>query len=613
MSARLWKKPWRWPRWSLLGHLTLRVIAPLALALVAMIGVSLFAYQQAVTSLVVARDQQLAELTAAQIADDLAGYARVLTTLAANEQIRSPSAGERSEALQDAALALGIFPGGVLIVDRQGRLITPTSESGSALGGSVAGQSFFRAIQEARSPAFSNVLTDARNGQLIIAIAAPIFTDDGEFQGALIGVAPLADALLTDSVAQVNIGQAGYAYLVDGAGRIIFHPIEANLGADFTDRPFVRDVLAGRRGGALWTDPSGERLIKGYAPVGTLGWGLIVREAWDEVAAPAQSYALTVVLIGLAVIAGVIYLLWRGIRRLVRPVSHLAAQTHRLASGLPVEPVTESRIAEVDTLSHDFNQMARQITSYRAGLRRYVGALTQFQEEERRRIARDLHDETIQNLLALARRLELLCAGEDDPNRLRQLAELKSLTTNVVQGLRRVSQDLRPPMLDDLGFVPALRTLVRQARQGADAVPEAALTVTGRVIPLDPAHELALYRIAQEALANVRKHARATSVLVQLTFDPAMVRLEIRDDGRGFEAPEALTDLSNEGHFGLMGIRERAWAIGGTLAIQSAPGRGTRLLVAVPYAPRPETSGEPDMRRNETGEAVNGFTPGGRS
>ncbi len=599
-----WLKARRWPRWSLLRHLTLRVVAPLVLVLIGMIGVSLLAYQQAVAQLIVARDQQLAELTAARVADSLAGYARVLMVLATNEQLLSTSEIERRKALQDAAPALGIFPGGVFIADRDGRLNGMTADAASPLGASVADQGFFQALNEKRSPAFSNVLTDSRNGQLIIVVAVPLLADDQELLGALVGVVPLTDAslssgsALTEAIGQVHIGRSGYAYLVDGVGRVIFHPVASNLGADFTDRPFVRNVLAGERGGALWTAPDGKRMVQGYAPIGALGWGLIVQEPWDEVAAPAQGYALAVVLIGLAAIGGVSYLLWRGILRIVRPVSHLAAQTHRLASGLNVEPVAESQITEIDTLSRDFNQMAHQITAYRAGLRRYLGALTQFQEDERRRIARDLHDETIQNLLVLTRRLELLGAGEDDPDRRSQLGEVQALITTVIQGVRRISQNLRPPMLDDLGFVPALRTLVRQARQGTDSLPEAALVVTGRVRPLDPDHELALYRIAQEALTNVRKHARATAVQVQLTFEPAEVRLEIRDDGRGFEVPETFTDLSNRGHFGLMGIRERAWTAGGTFALQSTPGRGTRLLVTLPDAPRPEMAHEPTPMRN---------------
>jgi signal transduction histidine kinase len=135
--------------------------------------------------------------------------------------------------------------------------------------------------------------------------------------------------------------------------------------------------------------------------------------------------------------------------------------------------------------------------------------------------------------------------------------------------------------LEDLGLIPALRMLVRAMREDVGAVPHARFEVSGQPMSLKAERELALYRITQEALTNIRKHAHATGVRVDLIFDDSTVRLNISDDGRGFEMPNSLNEFAQRGSFGLMGIQERVWAVGGTLSINSTPGHGTRLSVTM--------------------------------
>jgi signal transduction histidine kinase len=278
----------------------------------------------------------------------------------------------------------------------------------------------------------------------------------------------------------------------------------------------------------------------------------------------------------------VVYLLWQGVSRITTPVRLLVEQTVRLAAGESIERIPAQGIDEIDVLERAFAQMATQIASYRAGLRRYAGAITQSQEDELRRVARDLHDETIQSLVTMARRLELLQASEGDPERLARLGQLQTMVTNTVEGVRQISHDLRPLILEDLGLIPALRGLIRLAHEGEGAVPHAKLEISGEPAGLGAEQELALYRITQEALTNVRKHARATGVRVSVGFDSTAVRLEISDDGRGFEVPDSLTQLAQRGNFGLMGIQERVWAVGGSLSIKSTAGQGTRVSVTMP-------------------------------
>lgn len=273
---------------------------------------------------------------------------------------------------------------------------------------------------------------------------------------------------------------------------------------------------------------------------------------------------------------------WLGVRRLVTPIKLLAEQTERLSHGLRVDPVAASGIQEIDRLESAFNQLASQIVSYRDGLTRYVGRINELQEDERRRIARDIHDETIQGLLAISRRLELYQSLEEDPSHLQRYTQIQSQVSETVASLRRLTRDLRPLILEDLGLIPALNTLVREARLGEGAVPHARLEIRGDAHPLTSEQELVLYRITQEALANIRKHAAATGVLVELDFQKNSIWLRVCDDGEGFIAPASFTELARQGSFGLLGIQERVWSMSGGLVVDTSPGQGTQLAVSLP-------------------------------
>jgi signal transduction histidine kinase len=218
-------------------------------------------------------------------------------------------------------------------------------------------------------------------------------------------------------------------------------------------------------------------------------------------------------------------------------------------------------------------------------MRYYAREITGAQEDERKRIAREAHDETAQVLVALARRLDGLIASPELPSPLfkERLEGLRGLTTEALQSVRRFSQDLRPPVLDDLGFVAAVRGLTRNLEE---AGVETELEVSGSPYRLSPEEELVLFRIAQEALNNVRRHADARQATVMISFHGDSVRMVIEDDGEGFDAPESLVDLAVSGRLGLMGMHERARILGGTLQIDSQPGDGTKIILDAPVHPR---------------------------
>ncbi len=228
--------------------------------------------------------------------------------------------------------------------------------------------------------------------------------------------------------------------------------------------------------------------------------------------------------------------------------------------------------------------IARDVTEQRRmqeNLRYYVSQVLKAQESERLRIARELHDDTAQALTGVSRRLDMLSSGAEVPEDVaNRLDELREQTDTILDGVRRFSQDLRPPVLDDLGLLPALKWLLIALEEQDGIESNTRLLGDPRRLPRDA--ELALFRIAQEALSNVRKHSHASAVELTLDFREGSIAMTVADNGNGFELPPSTGDLAASGKLGLIGMQERARLLGGTIDMESKPGEGTKVVVTVP-------------------------------
>lgn len=216
-------------------------------------------------------------------------------------------------------------------------------------------------------------------------------------------------------------------------------------------------------------------------------------------------------------------------------------------------------------------------------LRALTNKLTEVQESERRQIARELHDEMGQALTAL--RINLAAVEQTLPSNTsaqsrERLSEAIQLTEQTLEQIRELSLDLRPPMLDDLGLVPTLRWYLK--RYASRTTISAELTVLGSEQRLSSVIETALYRVLQEALTNVARHAGATTVYLQLRYDGRTVTAQVEDDGDGFVVNDSLSPNLDARGMGLLGMRERVTLLGGTFQIESAPGKGTQLWLEIP-------------------------------
>lgn len=276
-----------------------------------------------------------------------------------------------------------------------------------------------------------------------------------------------------------------------------------------------------------------------------------------------------------AVTAGVTCLLNVALlRRRFNPLEHLIDEMEKVdlsqpGANLPPEIDGKAETEEVERLEIAFLRMMRRLEAER---RRASNAALSAQEEERARVARDLHDQVNQSLTGVLLRLE--AARVAAPPELREeLAETSTLAHQAMDELLTVARQLRPTSLDDLGLSAAIAGQIEQLGGGEV---KATFEVDGDLAGLDPDVQLVIYRVAQESLGNAIRHSGASHIDIRLSRDPTRVELSVKDDGSGFTFDEATSGL------GLGGMRERAILVGGDLQIQSRPEHGTSVRLTVP-------------------------------
>lgn len=279
-------------------------------------------------------------------------------------------------------------------------------------------------------------------------------------------------------------------------------------------------------------------------------------------------FALLAMAIMLALLANIMML-----RRRFSPLEQLIDRLERIdpAQAVSFDEPAAGEMVEVDRLSATFKRLLERIESER---RRSGRLVLRAQEEERKRVARDLHDEVNQALTAILLRLQALMQDAPSPEVERELSQLKRLVNQAMEELLQLARQLRPTALDDHGLLPALEGQVR--RFGEQHRIEAILRTAGGADAVGDDQQLVVYRVAQEALANVARHSQATRVEVDLSGRDGGIDLRVRDNGRGFDSTLPPSGL------GLNGMAERARLVGGELNVSSSSGRGTTVTLHVP-------------------------------
>jgi len=367
----------------------------------------------------------------------------------------------------------------------------------------------------------------------------------------------------------------GTVALLDYDGSILFSRGNLPPNNAIMDWLGVAEVLAGESD-VLFTSDTMHGDVIAYAPIPNTRWSLIIREAWHSLTDPLIRIEQVMPFVLFTATAISLLTLSFGLRYVVQPLQELGSRANLIGQG-QFDAVTKpvGGVREIEDLRVTLNDMAGQLQSSQSALHDYLGAITQAQEEERARLGRELHDETVQTLIALGHKAQMVQRNFEriSPQTGEYITELRQMVAQAIEEVRRFSRALHPHYLDELGLVTALEMLAREV--GAQ------FSVSGSPCAIQQEKELTLYRIAQEALNNARRHAQAERIQVGIRFENSSIVLRVQDNGKGFEVPSHLNDLTRAGHFGLIGMQERAQLVSGQLKIVSGNSKGTIVTLTI--------------------------------
>lgn len=551
------------------------VILPLTALLLLITFGGQYLHRQAMRNLVGERDERAARAAASALSEQLSHRNAAIRGLALRVE-DDISADALTNILMESGFLLADFDYGMAFLGTDGKPLASTGDPvfWQKLDATQKGLAPLFSLE--RPPAFITFFHALKDEIVVItAVREP--------QNRVIAVGAFSPSLVARSALSTvfSASEGAAAFVVSPDLALLFKMGSLTQEFDLSAHPGVERALAGESGATFLNVNSAEHVIA-FSPVYPVGWALVIEEPWEAVTSPLLRTTENAPLILLPALILALLALWFGARRIVQPIQQLENKAAELGWGnfqAIEEPV--GGIAEIRKLQAELIHLAQKVKSAQKGLRGYIGAITMGQEEERRRLARELHDDTLQSLIALNQRIQLARLSLNGREGVEMLDEIQGLTEQTIQNLRRFTRALRPIYLEDLGLVAALEMLTQEVQQNSHLA--VGFEKSGLQRRLETNQELALYRIAQETLSNVVRHAQATRAEVALQFSDQVAVLEVTDNGRGFEVPDSPAEFAPGGHFGLLGMQERAELIGARLQINSAPGTGTRIRVELPF------------------------------
>lgn len=584
------------------------------------VGAAALVWMQALDDRLVAARLSAVGAVAAHLDGELSGDLEVLQRLAATmAALDGPDHEGTQRAVRDAHHLLR-HRDVAFVLDRERRVVAaePTGaldEPPPQIG------PLLDAVLTAGKPRVSGIVEGGRGG-LVYALV-PVRSWSGEVVGVAGGTFRPERRDFDRMLRLLPRGPSGTAELVDADGTVIAATEPLRVGRRTECARRMVQLAAEKRTLAVrCADCHAEYGVVlrpdqhlTFAAVGSAPWGLLLRQPTREAFTSQGAlpwYVVVALLLGQCVLAGLFA--WGAARSVTAPVAVLTEHAERIAAGdlaWPIPSVGSDEVgrlgASLEKMRGSLAQLIASVAEANEALERRVAERTHelaeanvqlkereearsqllrkvitAQEDERKRIARELHDETTQDLAVLAMGIDAardaVKAGKEP-----HLDEVKALAVRTLEDVHRLILDLRPSVLDDLGLLSAIRWYADRALVTRGV---AVRCEFGELPRLPPEMETALFRMCQETLSNVARHAQASQVLVQVGVEGGEVVVDIEDDGKGFDE-RTVGQGSGRKHWGLMGIRERAEILGGVAVVESEPGQGTHVVVRVPV-PRAE-------------------------
>lgn len=531
-----------------------------------------------------------------------------------------------AEALK-RAYQYSIFTDGIFLVDLQGNVVY-TYPFGQMEKRNLMEIPYVRDVIERKKAVISNIYTEQRTGKKVIYVLVPLKGRDGRVIGAVGGQINPTNYILTNIIRSIPADTETVIELVDSYGVVIAsnNPVRVFTCSD--RNRVLGNLIASKKKAVIKChrchEKAGERRnvdfrrttdMLAFAPLSEAPWGVTVREPQKKVFAPSSGLKEKFLILGV-ISTGTAFLLALGMSKsIVNPIKSLIAATKSIAEGNLGEPVKTVSGDEIGTLSEGFEIMRQRlresneaIQGYNAELEMRVVRRTNelqqsrmrlsvllhriitAQEEERKRIARELHDETSQSIAALGMSIEVAAIsfkGKELSSE--HIAELSGRVTQLLEGINRIIRDLRPPVLDDLGLESAVRWLLENnlaekgIRYELNFSDDFHNLITDSETVLNEKTVLMFFRIIQETIINIYKHSHASSVKVDMSYEDRRVGVRIEDNGVGFDVQQVLKDAeTGASGYGILGLRERVSLLEGELNVVSGPGKGTVIEIEIP-------------------------------
>jgi len=566
----------------------------------------------------------LAQTTARHIDAILTIIESILTESATQEGWYDPE--RTNSALAYTSRRLDFLAARVFLLDHAGRVIaanppltsTVSFNQFAAVTAALNGQSF--AVSRYTRPLDSI-------GSSTIAVV-PIQDEFRKVNYALLVSLNLTSPELRTFTHPIGLGGTGYVDLVDLSGAILASTRAERIGSSSDHRDSLPAMIREQSARVSMchschaaTPPEPTREILAFAPLERAQWGVSVRQSEDEVFAAMRLLQTRIFVLLIIAIAGSLILVTVTTRSVIAPVQALTSATNRIAQGDLGTPLQTRGQDEIGVLAHSFDAMRARLQDSMAEIRAWnrelnarveartaeceraradieqlyielrgkehtrrelLHRIISAQEEERKRIARELHDGTNQILIGMVYRLEraaeMLARGKLRASESRTLLDnLLELTQMARTEVNYVILNLRPLLLDQLGLIPALRSYAEE--RFAESGLTWNIRISGESRRLAPQIEAALFRAVQEAINNIARHARARHADFAFEYWEDHVRVQISDDGQGFDPTRVRGSRDGAVGLGLMSMEERLRAVGGEFELRSAPGTGTTVTL----------------------------------
>ena len=465
-----------------------------------------------------------------------------------------------------------------------------------------------RRVLSTRQPYVDDLSVDPLTNKPAVTINVPVTRDGRPVYVLSLDISKVLPAILHD----LDLPDGWVGTVFDRQGLIIARTRDPDRYIGEHARPeFLARLRTESDGWIPGYSREGVRLLSAFAHTNGGGWAIVVGIPRDMLFAPVRSTTIDMLILGAATLSAAISLAVLIGRRIAKPVMALVPLSQAVGRGKGVGPFSSSlleanavalSLGEADERIRREETERRQITEslraseleHRAAAEELVRVdaertelLTRMvaaQEDERKRIARELHDSLAQYLTAMRLTLRPLQAAAPDDAAARAVGELNALIEELGHAVNRMAWELRLVALDELGFEVAITHYLEEWAERARLHVETVIDLQGRDLP--PVVETTLFRVLQEAATNVLRHAGATRLSVILEIKDEVVRLIVEDDGNGFDLERVQGAIKASGQFGLVGIRERLALIHGGLDVETIPGHGTTLFITVPIGQR---------------------------